>query len=483
MTTSETSASHRRASSSTVARGGIGATTPTQMRRPVTRPWWRGLAGALAYAGGLVVVALWVGHGGIQELQGARGWLTGTGRLAGLLASYLMLLQVFMMARVPFVERSYGQDELARRHRLIGFTSFTLMLAHVGLILTGYALTDGRNVVPETWHLVVTYPGMLLAAAGFAALVMVVVTSLRAARRRLRYESWHLLHLYAYLGAGLALPHQLWTGADFVATSWARVFWWSVYALALGSVLGYRVAVPLYRSLVHRLVVERVVLESPGVVSVWLRGRQLERLPVAAGQFFYWRFLDGAGWSRAHPYSLSAAPGNDRLRITVKDLGDDSSLIASLRPGARVLVEGPYGRLTGAVRTRRKVTLLAGGIGITPLRALLEELPQAPGDVTLVYRASSERDLIFRAELQTLAASRGARVLYAVGPRVVGRDSWLPDSARHLDDVAALRHLVPDVAEHDVYVCGGRSWTAAAIRAAREVGVPRERIHLERFSW
>ena len=57
---------------------------------------------------------------------------------------------------------------------------------------------------------------MLLATAGTALLVMVVVTSVRAARRRLRYESWHLLHLYAYLGVGLALPHQLWTGTDFV---------------------------------------------------------------------------------------------------------------------------------------------------------------------------------------------------------------------------------------------------------------------------
>src|SRR4051812_13557253 len=300
------------------------ATTATQqrparrpagaVRRRVTPPWWRDLAGALTYVGGLVVVALWVGHGGIQSLQGADGWLTGLGRLAGLLASYLMLLQVFMMARVPFVERSYGQDELARRHRLIGFTSFNLMLAHVALILSGYALTDGRNVVPETWHLVVTYPGMLLAAAGFAALVMVVVTSVRAARRRLRYESWHLLHLYAYLGAGLALPHQLWTGADFTRSTVATAFWWGVYAATLAAVLGFRVLVPLVRSYRHSLVVSDVVQESPTVTSVHLRGRNLHRLTARGGQFFSWRFLDGRGWTRANPYSLSAAPDGRSLR-------------------------------------------------------------------------------------------------------------------------------------------------------------------------
>jgi predicted ferric reductase len=459
------------------------ATDPVQLRRPVVRRWWRDAAGLLAWASLLVVVALWLAHGGIQGLSGADGWLTGTGRLAGLLAADLMLLQVLLMARVPFVERSYGQDELARRHRLVGFASFNLMLAHVVLITVGYALTDRRDVVREAWHLVWTYPGMLLATAGFAALCMVVVTSVRAARRRLRYESWHLLHLYAYLGAGLALPHQIWTGADFVATPWARAYWWTLWAGSLGAVLVYRVGLPIYRSLRHRLVVSDVSVEAPGVVSVSVTGRDLHRLPVRAGQFLQWRFLDGPGWTRAHPYSLSAAPTADRLRLTVKDLGDDSRRLSALRPGTRVLVEGPYGRLTAEVRTRRRVTLLASGIGITPLRALLEDLPAEPGDVTLVYRTSGTGDALFTDELDELVRTRGVRVLHAPGRRVAGRRSWLPQQAAHLSDAQGLLHLVPDVAEHDVYLCGSAGWMDAARQAALDAGVPAERVHLERFSW
>jgi predicted ferric reductase len=459
------------------------APSPVALRRPVVRRWWRDAAGLLAWASLLVVCALWVAHGGIQGLTGADGWLTGTGRLAGLLAADLMLLQVLLMARVPFVERSYGQDELARRHRWVGFASFNLMLAHVVLVVTGYAVTDGRDVLRETWHLVWTYPGMLLATAGFAALSMVVVTSVRAARRRLRYESWHLLHLYAYLGAGLALPHQLWTGADFVGTPWARAYWWTLWAASLGAVLCYRVALPLYRSLRHRLVVSAVSVEGPGVVSVHVTGRDLHRLPVRAGQFLQWRFLDGPGWSRAHPYSLSAAPTADRLRITVKDLGDGSGRLAALRPGTRVLVEGPYGRLTADVRTRRRVTMLASGIGVTPLRALLEELPAAPGDLTLVYRTSGSRDALFTDELDQLARTRGVRVLHAPGHRLPGRASWLPQQAAHLSDAEGLLHLVPDVADHDVYLCGSPEWMDAARRAALDAGVPAEHIHLERFTW
>ena len=328
-----------------------------------------------------------------------------------------------------------------------------------------------------------SYPGMLLATAGSLLLVLVVVTSVRAARRRLRYESWHLLHLYAYLGAGLALPHQIWTGADFVGTPWARAYWWSVYAVSLGAVLVYRLGLPVFRSLRHGLVVERVVTEGPGVVSVHVRGRNLHRLPVSAGQFFSWRFLSGPGWTRAHPWSLSAAPTSDRLRITVKDLGDGSIALSRLTPGTRVLVEGPYGRLLPSVRTRHRVTLIASGIGITPLRALLEELDYAPGEVTLLYRAGTEADLVLRAELTGLAEHRGARVVWLPGHRVPGRSSWLPSDAAHLSDAEGLRCLVGDIAEHDVYLCGADAWMTAAREAALACGVPSEYIHLERFSW
>lgn len=109
------------------------------------------------------------------------------------------------MARVPVIERAWGQDELARLHRLVGFGSFNLMLAHIVLIGLGYAGSGAHGysgLLGELWDITWGLPGMLLAAAGALCLVLVVVTSIRAARRRLRYESWHLMHLYAYLGVG-----------------------------------------------------------------------------------------------------------------------------------------------------------------------------------------------------------------------------------------------------------------------------------------
>ena len=241
---------------------------PARARRPVpptAAPWWRDVAGSAAVGSVVVVVALWLAHRGLQDLlAGAPGSaLTSLGRLTGLVAADLLLVQVLLMARIPWVERSYGQDTLARRHRLVGFTSFVLMVAHVGLITAGYAAADRAGIAAEAWDFVANYPGMLLATAGTGLLVMVVVTSVRAARRRLRYESWHLLHLYAYLGVGLALPHQVWTGTEFTSSPLARAYWWTLYGAALGSVVAFRIGLPVAVNLRHRLRVRKVVPEVP----------------------------------------------------------------------------------------------------------------------------------------------------------------------------------------------------------------------------
>jgi len=431
----------------------------------------------------LVVLALWVHGGGIhQVLHASTGdQLTAAGRLAGLVTADALLVQVALMARIPWVEQNYGQDTLARWHRWLGFGSFTAMLVHIGLITMGYASSAKTGVLAQAWDLVWNYPGMLLAVAGVTALVMVVVTSLRAARRRLRYESWHLLHLYAYLGVGLALPHQVWTGADFIGNAWARAYWWTLYSAVAASVLVFRLGLPLRRSWRHRLTVARVVHEGPGVVSVHLAGRHLDRLGVRAGQFFLWRFIDGTGSSRAHPFSLSAPPHASGLRITAKTLGTGSARLAALKPGTRVLMEGPYGRLTAAVRTRQTLTFVAAGIGITPMRALLEELDYAPEEATLIHRTRGPDDVVFADEITELARARGVRVQHLPGARNPLAGSWSPIGFS--SSATALLALAPDIATSDVYLCGPDDWMRAVRTTARAAGVPARQIHSEHFNY
>jgi predicted ferric reductase len=444
-----------------------------------TRRWWRDASGIACWASALVVGYLWLIGGGAQDLtSSAASAVTSFGRLLGLVGADLLLVQVFLMARVPWVERSYGQDELARRHRLVGFWSLNLVVLHIGLITVGYALADGRGVVGELWHVVTTYDGMLMAAISTACFVVVGATSVRMARRKLRYETWHLLHLYAYLGVALSVPHEIWTGADFTSSPAARAYWVTTYLVAAGAVLVFRLGLPLWRSLRHGLVVSGVDREGAGVVSVRVRGRDLHRLPARPGQFFVWRFRDGAGWSAGHPFSLSSAPGEE-LRLTAKDLGDGSRRLAALAPGTPVLVEGPYGRLTAEQRVTDRVVLVGCGIGITPLRALLEDLEGVP--TTLLHRVRSADELVLRAEIEELAAAQDVTVHYLLGRRRPG--SWLPAAAHGHRDADVLRRLAPHLLTSDVYVCGPPGWTDAVTAAAREAGLPAEQLHLERFSW
>ncbi|MFI5911860.1 ferric reductase-like transmembrane domain-containing protein [Dactylosporangium sp. NPDC051541] len=452
-----------------------GRVRPAGRRRPPLPPprrAWRGAAGAVAASTLAMAVALWAVNGGADGEP-----LSALGRLTGLLASDLLLLQVLLMARIPLVERVFGQDRLARWHRWTGFSSFHLMLAHIVFITIGYAGGARTDVLGELWELIADYPGMLLATAGTLLLALVVVTSIRAARRRLRYESWHLLHLYAYLGVGLALPHQIWTGTDFTGSAWSRAYWWTLYAAAVLTVVTFRAGLPLWRSVYHRLRVEQVVAESPGVVSVYLRGHRLDRLPIRAGQFFLWRFLDGPGWSRAHPYTLSAGPAGDVLRITVKDLGDGSRRVHRLRPGTRALLEGPYGALTAAQSTGRPPLLVAAGVGITAMRALLDDL--AAPDAVLLYRVRGRAEAVFRSELDALSRRRGVGLVYLEGRRS-RRGSWLPAG---LDVPGMLHHLVPDVAVREAYLCGPPEWMAAVHTELRAAGLPAGRIHREEFAW
>ncbi len=433
--------------------------------------------GAFVVGNALLIGAMWVRHGGLAELGSPGGLVTAAGQLTALFGTYLVLIQLVLMSRSPWLDQAFGMDRLAAAHRWVGFGCVWLLVAHGILTPIGYALGDGSGVLDEGWTLVTTYPFVLWAVVGLGLFIAVAVSSMRAARRRLSYETWHGIHLYAYLAVALTFAHQLVVGADFADDPIARLYWIGLYVATAATILVFRFGQPIRVSLRHRLRVANVVREAPGVVSIYLTGRELDRLAIRSGQYLVCRFLTRDGWWRGHPFSISAAPNGEWLRVTVKDLGDDSNRLQRLKVGTPVFVEGPYGALTGARRTRSRVLLVAGGIGITPLRALLEELPVRPGEMTLIYRARRQKDLVFRSELDAIAAANGAVVHYLVGRR----GSWeMPVEPL---GPASLGALVPDVTSRDVYVCGPTPMMHAVQRSLRVLGVPASQIHSERFAY
>ncbi|GHA40152.1 ferric reductase [Streptomyces spiroverticillatus] len=390
--------------------------------------------------------------------------------LSGLLAGYGVLVMLFLMARVPAVEHGVGADRLARWHALGGRYVLSLCAGHGLLALCGYAAHTGADVFSAAVDLL-GYAGVLTAVLGTALLGVVGLTSARAVRARLPYETWRALHLLTYLGAALAFAHQL-VGPDIAGSPLTLWLWAMLHASVGVLLLWYRGVVPVRQALRHSLRVREVRDEGPGVVSVLVQGIGLDELRAEPGQFFRWRFLHRRLWHTALPFSLSAPVRDDTLRITVKAAGDHTRRLRRLRPGTRVLATGPFGALTAHRRTRRKVLLLAGGVGITPMRALFETLECAPGELTLFYRAGSEAQLVLREELEEIARERRANLHFLLGPSDGAYDPLAP---------RALRALLPDLAEHDVFLCGPPGMADAATASLRRAGVPEGHIHVELF--
>jgi ferredoxin-NADP reductase/DMSO/TMAO reductase YedYZ heme-binding membrane subunit len=391
------------------------------------------------------------------------------GHVSGMLAGYGVLVMLVLMSRWPVLEQGIGADVLARWHAAGGRTVLTLVLVHAGSAVLAWALLTGQDPVSALAQ-VLSWPGLVASVVGTALLCAVAVASARSARRRLRWESWYALHLTTYVAVALSFTHQL-AGPDLAGHRWLQVAWGLLYTFTFALVLRYRFVQPVRSALRHRLRVVAVVAEAPGVVSIVIQGRHLAELRPEPGQFFRWRFLTPGSWVTAHPFSLSAPAVGNRLRLTVKALGDGSGRLQRVPVGTRVVAEGPYGAMTAARRTRRDVLLIAGGVGITPMRALFETMPTSAGqDLMLLYRARDREQLVFREELDALAARRRARVLYLLG------DDPSLLTARSLD------RLVPGLADRDVYLCGPPGMADAVRRSLLQAGLPPAHVHEERFA-
>ncbi len=243
-------------------------------------------------------------------------------------------------------------------------------------------------------------------------------------------------------------------------------FWVGLYVVTFGLLLWYRVLTPIRVSGRHRLRVAAVVPEARGVVSLYLTGRDLDQLPVAAGQFFHIRFLRRGGWWRPHPFSISAAPNGQYLRMTIKDLGDDSHRMMTMPVGTPVFIEGPYGAFTPRVIKRDHVVMLAGGVGVTPLRAIFEALPAGRHRITFLYREGDPSETVFRAELLTLARRHGAVLRFLEGHRGSPQMPVDPLAPEWL-----YRHA-PHIAAADVLVCGSPSFTQRVLDSLKTLRVP-----------
>lgn len=423
----------------------------------------------------LAIVLIWQ-QGSAYYLQNPSNgniWFA-FGRLTGLLAQYALLLQLLLIGRAPFIERPFGFDKLNVVHRWIGYTIGSLLIAHPLLLTYGAARGNGMSLLGQFADYLTNRQHVFNAYLGSVLLVIVIISSIAIVRKKVRYESWYLVHLATYVAVTLIFLHQIRIGDLRSSGAWA--YWVALNCIAGGSLIAYRWLRPMWLLLFHQFRVDHTRLESPGVWSVYITGRHMPRFGFHPGQYANLRFLDAQRWWQSHPFSFSAGPDGRGIRFSVRASGDFTKTFELLRPGTPVIVDGPLGQFVLARAERKKVLMIAGGIGITPLRALLDDARIVGRDTILLYANRTPQDIALRAELDSYAQHGLVRTIYFVNQPQPGFESGYIDREK-------IVRLVPDFYDREVFLCGPPPMMKAVVGQLRGLGYPDHAIHYERFSF
>lgn len=466
---------HPRAGQPTAASPATAAAShPIRLRRPPASRLMGSDLGILVVGIPLTALVLWLADGGVDLVTSSfSGALTGIGQLAGLAAGLAALGGLALAARPASVERRYGMDRMLGWHRWTGMIAAFGLLLHAVTLIWAYSLRADRDPL-STVVFLFGEPWFPAAMVGGALMAVVALTSYRRIRNRMAYETWYYLHILGYAAVALALGHVLVAGSDFSDNLLARLWWIALY-LAVAMLIVWSRLRPLALSLLRPLRITEISRPAPDSISVWVGGRSLRKCCGAPGQYFQVRFGTKDLWWQTHPYSVSAAPFVQGLRFSFRNTGDDAAAFERLSVGTRVWLEGPYGTFTAARASGSPVLLIAGGSGIAPLRAILEDLhpTQRP---EVIVRVSRQHDAWFYEELRQLVTALHGRLHLVSGSRLTlgGYDPFA---------AASLRSLVPDLAYRVGFVCGPTAMTRAAMRGLAAAGMPKQNIHTERYDY
>lgn len=402
-------------------------------------------------------------------------------RASGLYATNLILIQLLVISRNPFLNYLYGHDKLTAFHKKIGKPAYILLIIHFVAVVMEYVIMQNKTFMEEFFALFKTEQ-LAWSVYALGIFTLVIFTSLKMVRKFLPYEVWYVTHLLVYIAVLLSFPHQVNFGTDLKNSWLALGYWWGLYFITAAFLIIFRFGKPLYTTLRHQLVVDKVVQETPNVVSIYLTGKHLDKLEQHAGQFYMWKFLTWKTFTQTNPFSLSSAPTVNHMRITVSSLGGGSSAIQKVKKGTKVMVDGPYGIFTANRRLFKDVTLIAAGVGITPVRSLVEELDADRGDITVIYRGNDRNMMPLIEELQQFETSKGINLHLSIGQRGFA-SSWLSKEDSYGNNAEDLLRIAPNVAVSDVYVCGPVAWSKNVEKSLLEAGVSKAQIHIEEFAW
>ncbi len=423
-----------------------------------------------------ITVSFWWHFSGQMLFAGNLGSTSiSIGRLFGMIATLLVLLQFILIGRVKWVEKVFGLDKLSRIHGLNGKIAFLLIAAHVFLITTGYKLINESSYLGQFTDFLLNWEDVLKAVLGFLILIFTVGLSVSIARKRLKYETWYYVHVFNYLFILLIYGHQFENSTALISPAF-KLFWYFLYGAVALNMLWFRFISPLLKFRKHRFTVARVEKEGPAT-SIYITGQKMDEFKIDAGQFMIFRFLQKGFWKQAHPFSLSQAPRDNEVRLTAKGLGDFTNELPNIKPGTQVIIDGPHGIFTRKLAEPKKPLLfIAGGIGITPIFSMLEDMKQDNHNTVLLYSNKTREETVFGDELKTLSEQNGFKLINILSNEEV------PGYEHGMLNKEAIAKLVPDVASREVFLCGPPPMMTALKSALVELGVDKHHIHFERFA-
>jgi predicted ferric reductase len=424
--------------------------------------WW--ILGAVNLAA--VIFIWWTGSGGLLQ-SGGPSFYIALGRLFGLLGEFLILTELILIARIPWLEQAFGFDKQNKLHRYIGYGIAFFFIFHPLFLISGYAAVNSTGFISQFLNFLQNWEDVFNAFLGVSVFIAVLIFTIFW-RKKVRYEIWHAVHLFMYLGIVLVFSHQ--TNNGDLTQGGPLWYWLTLNYAVFGVLIIYRFLRPLYLFSRHKFFVKELRQETHNVWSVIIGGVKMQEFKFRPGQFAFFYFL-GKGYYEPHPFSFSAPHNGNTLRITPKASGDFTSKIQYLKPGTKVLIDGPLGGFTPDKAVKDKFLFIAGGIGITPLVSMANEMRDK--DITLFYSVRTKDDLALLGDIPP----RVKRHLFLSDGE--GRDGF----EKGIINEEKIRKFVADFKDRDVYICGPKQMMEDLTQMLLKMGVSKRQIHSEKFAF
>lgn len=419
----------------------------------------------------LVVAPLVLAVIGHQEQN--RGFWIEFGVGLGFVGLAMMGLQFVLTARYSKIGAPFGLDELLQFHGQAGYFAWAFIMAHFIVLF----LADS-----QFWEFLdprVNLPRALALSGVIVAATALIATTHWREKFGIIYEWWRASHGVLALFVVFVGTVHIMQVSHYVSEPWQKVVWVTLSVAAIGMLVHNRV----WRPLQMKKRPWKIVSVTEEVDTIW----SIELEPVShsgmrfkAGQFVWITLGNTPFRMQQHPFTISSAPSENIIRLTIKALGDFTSEIENLEPGTTAFVEGPYGNFTLDASIKTHNVFINGGIGITPTMSILQDLrsKQDQRQTTVIYGTPSFELTPFFEELKVLSSELNLKVVHVFEE---APDDWDGETGFITEEIMK-RQLPDDISNCEFFVCGPPPMMDMAESTLRKWGVPVYRVHSERFN-